>query len=176
MADHTGSNHAGRNHADRDPIGHTQHTTRSGGDARDTTLCAYGFDAVELSFLSLCRRVFEAVAGGNPQGWAAARATATGAYGPGCAEAVLNATLEVVDAMRRLRGTAFNYRKDGCACCRNRVTPEERLLVSTYHNLRRGKRSRAYVQAMLLVEGQEPAALLVALEMLDYTLFELGKA
>ena len=91
-----------------DQTGNNQNIHRQSSGARDTTLCAYGFDAVELSFLSLCRRVFEAVAGGNPQGWAAARTVATGTYGVGQAEAVLNTTLEVVDAMRRLRGTPFN--------------------------------------------------------------------
>jgi hypothetical protein len=159
LADHTGNN---------------QHIHRQSSGVRDTDLRAYGFDGTELALLALCRRLFEAVSNGRPASWTAARAAATEFYGCGLAEPVLNATLEAVDAMRRLRSTAFNYRKDGCSCCRNRITPEERLFISAFHNLRRGKRSRAYVKSMLLVEGQEPAALLVALEMLDYTLYELG--
>lgn len=150
---------------------HTQnpspHLSNAEGD-----VSAYGFDTQELKMLALCRRLFEAMSGQDQQIWAAAYRLAGQHYGGGGAERILGYTVDVIEAMRALRSSPFIYGRDGCACCRNKLTQEERLLIASFHNMRRGKRSRAYVQAMLLVEGRDPARLVVALEMLDFALFE----
>jgi hypothetical protein len=139
-------------------------------------LKAFGFDVQELQMLALCRRLFEAMSGPERGVWSSARSLAEAQHGAAAAERIMTLTIDVINAMRTLRSSPFTYGREGCACCCNLLTQEERLLIATFHNLRRRKKSRAYVQAMLLTEGRDPARLLVALEMLDFALFELKTA
>jgi hypothetical protein len=142
--------------------------------ARD--IQAYGFDREDLALLSTSRHIFDGLTHPDRGGWKRARVVCAQHYGAEAAEQVLSATVDVIEAMRCLRTSAFTYGREDCACCRYKLTQEERLLIAAFHNLRRRKRSRSFVQALLLVEGTDPARLLVALEMLDYLLFELRGA
>lgn len=139
---------------------------------KDSQVKDHSFDVVELRFLALSRRLFEAMSLQKQDVWAAAYRLAEVQHGANGPERVLSYTIDVIEALRTLRSSPFTYSRDGCKQCRKLLSQEERLLVATFHDLRRGKQSRAFGHAMLLCEGADPARLLVAMEMLDFALFE----
>lgn len=139
---------------------------------KDSLVSDHGFDVVELRFLALSRRLFEAMSMQEQDIWAAAYRLAEVQHGANGPERILSYTIDVIEALRALRSAPFTYSRDGCKQCRKLLSQEERLMMATLHDLRRGKRSRAYGHAMLLCEGRDPARLLVAMEMLDFALFE----
>jgi len=151
---------------------HSSHHSHAVPQDKDSLVKDHGFDVVELRFLALSRRLFEAMSMQEQDIWATACRLAEVQHGANGPERVLSYTIDVIEALRALRSSPFTYSRDGCKQCRKLLSQEERLMMATLHDLRRGKRSRAYGHAMLLCEGRDPVRLLVAMEMLDFALFE----
>lgn len=84
------------------------------------------------------------------------------AFGPLTSASVL----DVIRALRRSRNTCFQFNNPYGAGCRVKLTDCERLLFRTLRFVRTGDTSRGRMEALILCEGFDTRALLVAMDRL----------
>lgn len=111
-------------------------------------------------FLGLARHLFQSFAVPESQGWLRAMHLAEARFGPDIAGPLCFDLVASVQAMRQCRSGVFRFSNPDCPCCRDVVTPHERLLLSVLHALENGRADEARAHAVLLCEGAEPAPFL----------------
>lgn len=131
----------------------------------EITIARLGLDDTETAALGVMRHLFETFACPEGQGWLRALALAEMVQPERPGEFAL-ALVRVVQAMRGARRSPFLFTSPGCPCCAPRLTEPERHLMSALMAVRRGTPARARVSTMLLCEGHDDSALLLALERL----------
>lgn len=135
---------------------------------KDSFVEDHALDAIEQRFLTAARILFAALVEPEPRRWAMACHAAAGLFPFGDPEEILRHVVHAIEAMRDLRRDVFVFSKHSCRTCSKVLSQEERLLVTTLQALRRQRPSEAYMNALLLCEGRDPARFLVALELFDY--------
>ncbi len=114
--------------------------------------------------LALLRLYFQTFAAPASQGWLAALRLATIHVGPRAAPALCYESVALVQALREARSSPFRFNPEGCACCRQWLTPEERLLLEFLAALRGRRRGRAQALVQLLCDGSPSDTLIAVAE------------
>jgi hypothetical protein len=70
------------------------------------------------------------------------------------------------DQMRRARRSPFNYSNPDCACCADKITPNEKLFLQVIGFQRAGAAGKAHASAFLLCEANPSLGFLDAAERL----------
>lgn len=108
--------------------------------------------------LALMRWHFQTFATPASQGWLIALRLATSQVGPRAAGPLCYDLVALVQALRAGRSLPFRYNPEGCACCRDWLTPEERQLMGLLDALRQGRTGQARMLPQLLCGGFSVAA------------------
>lgn len=116
--------------------------------------------------LSLMRWHFQTFAYPDSHGWLMALRTATAHVGPRRAGALVYDVVTVVQALRMARVSAVSFNPEGCACCRDWLTPDERRLMALLTALRKDQQGHARIIAQMLCDGKADTALLSSLQVL----------
>lgn len=119
------------------------------------------FDAVEHAVLDIARRFFASFAQPEGQAWIGAFESARHSFGHQGALLACS-IVNAIQALRSIRTADFGFINPDCPCCRHRVTSEERYFIAMLHAIRRGRKSEATLNAMLLCGGLEPVELIEA--------------
>ena len=119
-------------------------------------------DGFESGLLTVIRHFCVSFADPNAQGWIHSFGAATHMWGISSGPKAAQAAFYVLDAMRRARGSVFQYNNPACPHCSTRLTSNERHMMQMLHAVRRGHSSAARIAAMLLVEGGDGSAMLAA--------------
>lgn len=115
-----------------------------------------GLDQDEIALLEMMRYLFRTYASPMEQEWMRCVQLAH-TYFAGAHEAeILNNVIWVVDAMRCSRQSGFRFSNPNCSNCAQYLCSDERLLVGTLSAVRRGQKSLAHANALLLCEGNDP--------------------
>jgi len=127
------------------------------------------FDETERFVLSLVRQFCLSYTQSKRPLWESAFDMAYHKEGPTKGPSIAYATLNVMRTMREARSSTFRYNNPACPCCRKRVSHCERLLLNALHMTRRGERSSAQMELLMLCEGHETQRVLGAIgELADY--------
>ncbi|MCC6001579.1 MAG: hypothetical protein JJU19_12045 [Pararhodobacter sp.] len=103
--------------------------------------------------LGLMRWHFQTFAAPDTQGWLMALRLATAHVGPRAAGALCYDVVALVQVLRSARASPFRFNPEGCALCRNWLTPDERRLLDLLDALRHGQTGRAKAVAQMLCDG-----------------------
>lgn len=125
-----------------------------------------GFDAFELHVLEIARYFFVTWSDPHSQSWMEAFLRAEQMFPPPFGATIANAVVVMLNAMRVARPHLFNYHNPRCVGCSRQITDEERYLISALHAVRRGQRSTAETQTLMLCEGRDASGFLAACERL----------
>lgn len=125
-------------------------------------LAEAGLDTFECDLLTVMRHFCVSFAEPRSQGWTYGYGLATELWGISAGPKAAQAVFYVLDAMQRTRMSVFQYNNPACAVCSARLTGNERHMMRMLHAVRRGLNSEARIDAMLLVEGGDSSAMLVA--------------
>lgn len=112
--------------------------------------------------LALLRHHFQTFAAPESHGWLSALRTAAAQVGPDAAGGLCHDVVVLVQALRGARRAPFHFNPEGCACCRDWLTAEERQLMELLEALRRGQTGRARMLVQLLCDGVPDDDLLLA--------------
>lgn len=147
----------------------TSHGTDSRG--REKPLVdAQGYDATEKHVLDLARIFFVSFARPETQIWMKAFARAERVFGAPVGATLAQSVLRMLNAMRAARPHTFNYTDPQCPACSAYMTAEEKYLMDTLREQRRGHTATARLSALLLCEGNDPENVLIAVRLLDETI------
>jgi len=103
--------------------------------------------------LALLRWQFQTFAAPETHGWLMALRLASEHVGPQKAGALCYDLVAMVQALRTARASPFRFNPEGCACCREWLTPEERQLMALLDAVRQGQPGRARTYVQLLCDG-----------------------
>lgn len=149
----------------------THSQTSHGSHGPDKPLVsAQGYDATEGHVLDLARIFFVSFARPETQLWMKAFARAERIFGAPVGATLAQSVLRMLNAMRAARPHTFNYTDPHCPECSARMTAEEKYLMDTLRDLRRGNMATARLSALLLCEGNDPENVLTAARMLEDTI------
>lgn len=122
------------------------------------------FDTFETQVLEIARHFFQAFSDPESEAWVEALRRAEEMFPVPFGATIANAILITLNDMRSSRVRLFSFISPGCADCCAHITDEERYLLSALHNIRRGQRSLAETDCMLLCEGNDTTKLMASLE------------
>ena len=125
---------------------------------------AQGFDEFELQVLEIARYFFVTWSSPHSQSWMDAFMLAEQMFPAPFGATIAHAVAIMLNEMRSARPHLFNYHNPRCAGCSRKITDEERYLIAALQAVRRGQRSQAETQALMLCEGQDATAFLAACE------------
>ncbi|MEM8555679.1 MAG: hypothetical protein AAGF71_12750 [Pseudomonadota bacterium] len=112
-----------------------------------------GYDHADFIVLQMARAFFHSFACPNSQGWMLAQDMAGNPSldwdGPG----VMVKTFRTIRSMQLARKSEFRFSNPTCHHCAQVLTAQERQLMGTIVELRRGRRDRAEAHALILCEG-----------------------
>lgn len=111
------------------------------------------FDSFEKNVLRLARLFFLSFHYPQQQAWISAFEFADSEFGQNTGPQIAKSILDMVNAMRATRRSGFSYCDPHCKECSAFMTREERYLISTVHQFRRGQSITAQMNVMLLCEG-----------------------
>lgn len=145
--------------------GHLNHggTTRE-GQPDEVHLDSLVLDPFGRLTLALMRFHFQTFAAPETHGWLLALRCATAHVGPRAAGPLCYDIVTLVQTLRSNRSTAFRFNPEGCACCRDWLTPEERQMMELVQALRQGRTGRARAVVQMLCEGARGEDLIAAIE------------
>ncbi|MEM0924031.1 MAG: hypothetical protein AAGF44_05900 [Pseudomonadota bacterium] len=132
----------------------------------DLPLSACGFDAFEIAVLEVARRFFITFSRPESHGWVEAFETAERKLSPPFGATLAVAVMRAIQVLRGARSTTFNFIPPDCPICSRTITQEERYLISILKAVRKRRRSEAMTHALLVCEGSDPEALVIAFETL----------
>lgn len=128
------------------------------------TVIDMGCNPEERAVLNIARSFFQTFANPESQSWISAFPTAcndlTGRSGAEIALAVLRC----VQAIGQARKSGFVFSNPQCANCSLKLSECERQFIGAFRGRRKGDRSAAHVNAMLLCEGHDFGPFLNALD------------
>jgi hypothetical protein len=116
--------------------------------------------------LALMRWNFQTFAQPGSQSWLMALRVASAHVGATEAGALCYQVTGLVQALRRARATPVAFNPEGCACCRDWVTPDERRLLALLDALARRQSGQAALHAQILCDGAQGDALIAAAQSL----------
>lgn len=114
--------------------------------------------------LMLMRWHFQTFAQPESHGWLMALRVASAHVGPRAAGALCADLVAVVQVLRTERTSAFRFNPQGCACCREWATPEERRIMDTIGALRDGQLGRARTTVQMLCDGVPSDSFIMAIQ------------
>lgn len=123
------------------------------GRPDEVPLAALAPDRFARLTLALLRHHFQTFAAPETQGWLTALRRATTQVGPDVAGRLCYDVAVLVQALRGARRSAFRFNPEGCGCCRDWLTAEERQLMELLDALRQGQTGRARTLVQLLCDG-----------------------
>jgi len=130
------------------------------------------FGTDELAILAIARYYFQTFAVPASQAWIPATDLARHAFGALKGPRVAAAVLDMLREMRISRRSTFQFSNPECQVCADVLTENERQLMGVFRGLRNSMQSEAYVNALLLCEGNEINPLLGAAGVLVNALSE----
>lgn len=133
-------------------------------DAGMSQLADHEFDTFETQVLEIARRFFQAFSDPESEAWIEALRRAEEIFPVPFGATIANAILIALNDMRCSRMNLFSFINPCCPNCAQNITDEERYLLSALHNVRRGRRSLAETECMLLCEGNDTTKLIASLE------------
>lgn len=145
------------------------HSTDAKGRPK-ALLADQGYDADAQNILKIARIFFVAFDQPETQLWMQAYRYAETVYPAPMGATVAQAALNMLNEMRIIRPHTFNYTDPRCAECSDYLTPEERYLMESFGQIRRGARAAAQLNAMMLCEGKDPDKFMDAAERLSVAL------
>lgn len=137
--------------------------TRS-GQPDEVHLDSLNLDPFGRLTLALMRFHFQTFAAPETHGWLLALRCATAHVGPRAAGPLCYDIVALVQTLRSSRSTAFRFNSEGCACCRDWLTPEERQMMELVQALRQRRTGRARAVVQMLCEGASGEQLIAAIE------------
>ncbi|MEQ8429778.1 MAG: hypothetical protein RLN94_15105 [Roseovarius sp.] len=119
----------------------------------DIPLASARLDRSERDCLALARRFFQLLANPDADDRQNAIERVAGSFGADHGLAVAWAMSDLLREIRQSRRSTFYFSNPDCPGCARLITEHERRLVAALAALRRGRRSAAHVEVMLLCEG-----------------------
>jgi hypothetical protein len=144
--------------------------------ARGEPIGQLGYSPEERALLGVIRHYCSSFATPEREGWIAAIASALGSFGDERGPDIAIATLGALQAIRRSRQSHFRFNAADCPACSARVSGHEKLLMSILRATRRGQAESARALALLLCEGNDPAPVVRAMQILVDRSFVPGAA
>lgn len=135
------------------------------GRPDEVPVAALGLDPFARLTLALMRLHFQTFSDPESQSWLQALRLATAHVGAPRAGALCYDVVGLVQALRTARTSPFRFNPDGCACCRDWLTPEERHICELLEALRFGRMGRARTLVQLLCDGSPDEDLVAVAEM-----------
>ena len=132
----------------------------------DTALAEAGFQKDELAILTIMRRFCFSYMNAPYPYWEDALDVAVSKFGENGGPVVAMAILNVIRKMRVSRRTIFDFHNPYCGICATKLTECEERLIRTLQFVRKGDRSSATVEAMILCEGNDTGPTLDAMHKL----------
>jgi hypothetical protein len=123
-------------------------------------------DAFENTFLSVARQVITTFDVPDTQCWMTAFMEAEAQFPRPFGATIAHTIVMIINVLRAQRSTTFSYFRHDDPLAKLSMTPEERYLVLTVRNVRRGNGFAARMNAMLACEGGDAHSLLGATERL----------
>lgn len=121
-----------------------------------------GLDGFEIGLLAVLRNFCTSFCSPQSQAWMNAYGLATQRWGISDGPKAAQSLLAVAEAMRRSRPTMFVFSNPTCLVCRERITANERQFMQVIHAARRGNLGVARTAAMMLCEGGDTQAFVLA--------------
>lgn len=112
-----------------------------------------GFDVAEKNVLRLTRAFILSMADRKNPRRNQNLQDATSRFDPEQADEITHAVVGLLGSVRKARQAPFFYSNPNCLNCRKILTEHERRLIEALAATRRGQRSKAYTQIMLICEG-----------------------
>lgn len=134
---------------------------------QDVLVADAGLDPAEVAVLTVARHYFQSFAFPQSQAWINGFARAEQMFPPGSGRAraaeIAVAVLAAVQAMRGTRATGFRFSNPDCPGCSRILSVHERQFIEVLAAIRRGRRGRAQVTALMVCEGNAHDAFLRAM-------------
>ena len=135
--------------------------------SQDTFLRDSGYEAFEKDVLMIARLFFMTFTKPQSHSWIDAFEGASVRFGPPFGATIAMAVADVIRSLGQCRTTPFQFINPRCKNCRQRISEEERYLLSAFQATRQNKRSEATAFAMLVCEGNDAGKVIAALKRLS---------
>lgn len=145
-------------------------------DAKETLVSDAGFDAHEITTLSLTRYYLQSFAMPQSHAWIGCLERAQFHYGEAQGMLLAGRLLNALRAMRYARRSTFHFNSPVCPGCSNILTEHERRLMRSLAALRRGHEGIVRTEMMMLCEGNDTAEAIATLSQVAMTLPGLDTA
>lgn len=123
-------------------------------------------DAFEKQFLSTARFFFQSYTEPDGHAWMDAFWRAEREFAVPYGATIAQAIVIVINELRSSRARGFAYQNPYCTNCSAFMTNEERYLVLSLRAIRKGNRTAASTNALLLCESEDTSRFLAALQRL----------
>lgn len=135
--------------------------------AQDTPLKDGGYDVFEKDILVIARLFFMTFTAPQSHSWIDAFEGANARFGPPFGATIAIAIADVIRSLGQCRTTPFQFISPHCLSCRQKISEEERYLLSAFQATRHNRRSDVMTFAMLMCEGNDASKVIAALERLS---------
>ena len=137
-----------------------------------TPLSALGYSEAERDTLRVARHFFHAFCEPEKQGWIAAFAHALNVRGAEAGPHFALATLNAIQAVRRVRHSAFRFNCPTCRECALYLSSNERTFMAALRAAQAGDVARLRAHAWLLCEANEAGVVVEAFRALAATIHD----
>lgn len=134
---------------------------------RGEPIASLAYSREDIAVLTIIRHYCTSFAIPDRQSWIAAISGAMADFGGTRGPDIAVAALGVMQTVRRSRRSDFIFNTADCPTCATFVTGHERLVMSILRATARGQTAAATAHATLLCEGNDPAAVVMAVDMLQ---------
>ena len=123
-----------------------------------------GYGPAERALLDLMRLYFLTFADPHSHAWMRTGTIASAHFGHAQGPRIAQALLNVVNAVRLIRSSPFEFSNPECPGCSRILCETERQFMGALSGVLSGHMSAAHANAMLLCEGDDSRSFLAALE------------